>query len=83
VWTVTTRGDLPDEFECREHETFADAWNDFKGRILELEIDGFTRSGGTRLKTGWVSDLCRGQEHITVTIERAAERGPPEPNTSP
>ena len=40
---VITTGDLPDEHEQREHRTAVHAWNDYSGRILELEIDGFTR----------------------------------------
>jgi hypothetical protein len=31
------RGDLPDEYERREHDTAAAAWSDYWGRILELE----------------------------------------------
>src|SRR4051794_6901139 len=43
MWLVTTEGDVPDDYEQREHRTAVDAWNDYQGRILELEINGFTR----------------------------------------
>jgi len=77
MWTVTTVGDLPDESERREHETAVRAW-DYSGRILELEIDGFTKHSETAAKFGreWVCDLQRGQERITVTIERGVQDAP-------
>jgi hypothetical protein len=37
MWTVTTRGDLPDEYERREDRSSVHAWSDYQGRILELE----------------------------------------------
>jgi hypothetical protein len=36
--TVTTVGDLPDDNESRRHAESAAAWNDYAGRILELEL---------------------------------------------
>ena len=74
MWTVTTVGDLPDERELREHATAVHAWTDYHGRILELEIDGFTKDSETAEKYGreWVSVLYRGSERISVTIERTA-----------
>ena len=72
---VTTTGDLPDEHEQREHRTAVHAWNDYSGRILELEIDGFTRDREQATEYGrrWVCDLYRGAERITITIERVTE----------
>jgi hypothetical protein len=69
---VTTTGDLPDDHERREHRTAVHAWNDYSGRILELEIAGFTpdREQATEYGRRWVCDLYRGAERITVTIER-------------
>jgi hypothetical protein len=75
MWTVTTtRGDLPDEYERREHLTSVHAWNDYQGRILQLEIDGFVKVGEESTKQGreWVCDLYRGHERIAVTIQRAS-----------
>jgi hypothetical protein len=37
MWLVTSAGDLPDDFEQRDHQAAADAWSDYWGRILELE----------------------------------------------
>ena len=70
-WTVTTEGELPDEHELRRHEGAARAWDDYFGRILELEVHGFTRDGeevayGKR----WTCELHRGAEQIRVSIER-------------
>lgn len=75
MWTVTTVGDLPDECERREHETAVRAWDDYSGRILELEIDGFTKHSETAAKFGreWVCELQRGQERMTVTIVRGIQ----------
>jgi hypothetical protein len=72
MWTVTTTGDLPDEYEQREHPASAPAWNDYAGRILELEIDGFTRDAEEATAYGrrWVYNLFRGMERMTVAIER-------------
>ena len=74
VLIVTTTGDLPDEHEQREHRTAVHAWNDYSGRILELEIGGFTRDREQATEYGrrWVCDLYRGAERISVTIERTA-----------
>ena len=74
MWIVTTTGDLPDDHERREHRTAVHAWNDYSGRILELEIDGFVKHGEESTKQGreWVCDLYRGQERIAVTIARAS-----------
>ena len=72
MWTVTTTGDLPDDHEERGHETPLDAWSDYHGRILELEIHGFARDSEDATQYGrrWVSNLLRGRERLTVTIER-------------
>ena len=43
VWTVTTAGELPDEHERRVYDTSIPAWDDYHGRILELEVHGYTR----------------------------------------
>jgi hypothetical protein len=74
VWIVTTRGDLPDDYELREHRTPVHAWNDYSGRILDLEIDGFTHDGEEATEYGrrWTASLSRGIERMTVAIERAA-----------
>lgn len=40
MWLVTTEGDLPDDYEQREHDASIGAWDDYAGRILELEIYG-------------------------------------------
>jgi hypothetical protein len=71
-WTVTTIGDLPDEHERRQHGASALAWSDYAGRILELEIDGFTRDREEATQYGrrWACDLYRGVERTRVTIER-------------
>jgi hypothetical protein len=45
MWLVTSTGDLPDDFEQRDHHAAADAWSDHWGRILELEIHSFARDG--------------------------------------
>jgi len=45
VWTVTTHSELPDEHEQRDHDTSLSAWSDYWGRILELEIHGYTHAG--------------------------------------
>jgi hypothetical protein len=74
VWLVTSTGDLPDEFEQRDHQAAADAWSDYWGRILELEIGGFRRYGEEAPKYGrlWASTLFRGVEQMSVVIERTA-----------
>jgi len=71
---VTTSGDLPDDYEQRDHDASASAWDDYHGRILELEISGFTRDSEEATSYGrrWVSMLFRDVERMTVAIERAA-----------
>lgn len=46
-WTVTTVGELPDEREHRAHNTATRAWDDYWGRILELEIHAYCRDRET------------------------------------
>jgi len=72
LWNVTTDGDLPDEYEHRDHYTSGDAWSDYWGRILELEIHGYVRDGEETVEYGrtWVHHLVRYGEQVTVTIER-------------
>jgi hypothetical protein len=71
MWSVTTTGELPDEYEQREHAASAPAWNDYAGRILDLEINGFTRDAEvTAYGRRWVCNLFRGMERMTVAIER-------------
>jgi len=72
VWLVTSTGDLPDDFEQRDHQAAADAWSDYWGRILELEIHSFARDGAEATQNGrrWVSVFLRGVERMTVAIER-------------
>jgi hypothetical protein len=72
MWTVTTVGDLPDEYESRRHAASAAAWDDYAGRILELEITGYKRDNEAAVEYGrrWPCELRRGQEQISVTIER-------------
>ena len=43
MWAVTTQGDLPDEHESRDHPESVPAWDDYWGRILELEVHGYTQ----------------------------------------
>ena len=72
MWLVTTEGDLLDDNERREHFTSPDAWQDYWGRILELEIHGFTRRHEETTEYGksWAFTLFRGVERMTVAIER-------------
>jgi hypothetical protein len=72
MWTVTTVGDLPNDCKRSEHTSTVDAWADYQVRILELEVDGFTHKGETAAKYGreWVSELHRGLERVSVTIDR-------------
>ena len=72
MWLVTSAGDLPDDFEQRDHQAAADAWSDYWGRILELEIHSFARDGAeaTHYGRSWVSVLLRGVERMSVAIER-------------
>jgi len=78
MWTVTTSGDLPDEQESRHHAESPGAWNDYAGRIVELEINGYMRDSETAVKYGswWICELSRGQEQISVSVERAAGPAP-------
>lgn len=73
-WTVTTEGELPDEHEVRHHNDAAQAWDDYSGRILELEVHGFSRDGEQAVTYGrrWTCELRRGAERIRVRIERTA-----------
>jgi hypothetical protein len=61
MWLVTSTGDLPDDFEQRDHQAAADAWSDYWGRILELEIHTFARDGeeATQYGRSWVSVFHR------------------------
>ena len=72
LWAVTTQGDLPDEHESRDHPESVPAWDDYHGRILELEIHGYTQEweGAADYGKRWLCELRRGAERITVTIER-------------
>jgi hypothetical protein len=72
MWHVTTTGDLPDDYERRDHDTPARAWEDYHGRILELEIHGFLRDAEDALQYGrrWICELSRGAEQVRVAIER-------------
>jgi hypothetical protein len=74
MWTVTTTGDLPDDRKERGHETPLDAWSDYHGRILELEIHGYAERSEEVVQYGrrWACNLLRGPERLTVTIERTA-----------
>ena len=72
MWLVTSTGDLPDDIEQRDHQAAADAWSDYWGRILELEIGGFRHYGeeATKYRRLWASTLFHGVERMTVAIER-------------
>jgi len=74
MWAVTTQGDLPDEHESRDHAESVSAWDDYFGRILELEVHGYTqeREGAAEYGKRWVCELRRGIEQISVTIEGTA-----------
>ena len=74
MWTVTTDGDLPDEHELRIHHASIPAWDDYHGRILELEVHGYTQENEGAVEFGrrWTCELRRGIELIHVTIERTA-----------
>lgn len=70
-WTVTTDGELPDEHEVRQHDGAARAWDDYFGRILELEVQGWSRDGeDVAYGKRWTYGLRRGAELIRVSIER-------------
>lgn len=72
VWTVTTDGELPDEHERRVHDASAQAWDDYLGRILELEVHGYETHSEEAVAYGrrWECELRRGRERISVAIER-------------
>src|SRR3954468_924737 len=72
MWRVTTDGDLPDDYEQSDYDASIGAWNDYAVRILELEINGYTRVGeeATRYGRRWVCSLSRGVEQMNVIIER-------------
>ena len=74
MWLVTSAGDLPDDFEQRDHQAAADAWSDYRGRILELEIHSLARDGEEATQYGrrWVSVFLRGVERMSVVVERTA-----------
>jgi hypothetical protein len=72
-WHVTTKGDLPDDVEHRQHDASGPAWHDYAGRILDLEILDYVRAGEDgQYGRRWACELTRGIERITVTIERTA-----------
>lgn len=70
VLTVTTDGELSDDHEHRVHAVPAQAWDDYSGRILELEGYGYAKHGEEGANGRLVCALLRGRERITVTIER-------------
>ena len=72
LWRVTTAGDLPDEREQREHGASIPAWDDYWGRILELEIHGYRRDGEETVEYGrtWTHHLARDGARISVRIGR-------------
>ena len=73
MWHVTTSGDLPDDYAARPRRASAKAWDDYHGRILELEIGGFTRVTARKPPaTAAAGSLFRGVERMTVAIERTA-----------
>lgn len=74
MWTVSTAGELPDEHELRVYDRSIPAWDDHHGRILELEVHGYTQEweGAADYGKRWVCELSRGAERISVTIERVA-----------
>ena len=84
MWLVTTRGDLPDDHEQRDYDASAGAWDDYHGRILELEIGGFTRDGEESTQYGrrWICNLSRGIERMSIGIERIASTDPAGPASS-
>ena len=63
-WTVTTAGELPDEHELRLHDTSVMAWDDYRRRILELEVRGYSHEseGAADYGKRWVCELARGAE---------------------
>ena len=74
MWAVTTAGDLADEHELRAHDASITAWDDYRGRILELEVHDNTQEseGAAEYGKRWVCQLTRGADRISVTIERTA-----------
>ena len=65
-------GDFPDEHESRDHPESVPAWDEYWGRILELEVHGYTQEweGAADYGKRWLCELSRGAERISVTIER-------------
>lgn len=49
---VMTAGDLPDDYETRGCNTPLEAWSDYHGRILELEIHCFAHDATEALQSG-------------------------------
>jgi hypothetical protein len=74
AWTVTTQGELPDDHEHRAYDAAVQAWLDYWGRILELEIHSYALRSEEVVQYGrrWACNLLRGPERLTVTIERTA-----------
>jgi hypothetical protein len=74
MWLVTTERELADDYERSAHADTVRAWQEYPGRILELEIDGYeqTDEESTLYGRRWVANLSRGIESIRVTIERVA-----------
>jgi len=71
MWLVTTHGDLPDDYEERERDASPQAWDDYAGRILELEIGGYMRTASLRSSErpqhhGGVSSSTADAEVVTV-----------------
>ena len=60
LWAVTTQGDLPDEHESRDHPESVPAWDDYWGRILELEVHGYSQEweGAAEYGKRWVCELA-------------------------
>jgi hypothetical protein len=65
-------GDLPDEHESRLYESSTPAWSDYRGRILELEVHGYTQEseGAAEYGKRWLCELERDAEQIRMTIDR-------------
>ena len=59
LWAVTTQGDLPDEHESRDHPESVPAWDEYWGRILELEVHGYSQEceGAAEYGKRWVCEL--------------------------
>jgi hypothetical protein len=74
MWAVMTKGDVPSEREYRGHAETVAAWDDYANRILDLETHGYTRGEEKAALYGrrWSCELHRGNERVSVTIERPA-----------